>query len=116
MGKPDSKREFIHVEDAAEGSVEILKPEYANQHIILSGNQSFTINELLKMIKEIINNGNIQIEFNPDENDAHYEMTPYTFNPKYGKKMYPKLQRDFGQGVLQIIEDLYKGIHPEETE
>ena len=115
-GKPDSKREFIHVEDAAEGSVEILKPEYANQHIILSGNQSFTINELLKMIKEIINNGNIQIEFNPDENDAHYEMTPYTFNPKYGKKMYPKLQRDFGQGVLQVIEDIYKCIHDEDTE
>ena len=30
--------------------------------------------------------------------------------------MYPKLQRDFGQGVLQVIEDIYKGIHPEETE
>ena len=115
-GKADSKREFIHVEDAAESSVEILKPEYANQHIILSGNQSFTINELLKMIKEILNNSAIKIEFTPDEYDAHYEMTPYTFNPKYGKKMYPKLQRDFGQGILQVIEDIYKGIHPKETE
>ncbi len=115
-GKADSIREFIHVEDAAEGSVEILKPEYANQHIILSGNQSFSINELLKMIKEILNNSAIQIEFTPDEYDAHYEMTPYTFNPKYGKKLYPKLQRDFGQGVLQVIDDIYKGIHPEETE
>ena len=115
-GKENSKREFIHIEDAAECSVEILKPEYANKHIILSGYQSFTIGELLKMIKEILNNNDIQIKYTPDDYDAHYEMTPYTFNPKYGKKMYPKLQRDFGQGLLQLIEDIYKGIHPEEKE
>ena len=83
------------------------------KYIILSGNQTFTINELLKMIKEILNDNDIQIEFTPDEYDAHYEMTPYTFNPKYGKKMYPKLQRDFGQGILQMIENIYRSIHPE---
>ena len=115
-GKANSKREFIHVEDAAESSVKILDPEYANQHIILTGNQLFTIGELLKMIKEILNDNEIDIEFKPDEYDAHYEMTPYTFNPKYGKKLYPDLQRDFGQGILQVIEDIYKYIHPEVKE
>ena len=115
-GKADSKREFIHVEDAAESSVKILEPKYANQHIILTGNQLFSIRELLKMIKEILNDNKIQIEFTPDENDTHYEMTPYTFNPKYGKKLYPELQRDFGQGILQVIEDIYRDIHSEEKE
>ena len=116
IGKADSKREFIHVKDAAESSVEILKPKYANQHIILSGNQSLTINELLKTIKEILKDSAIKIKFNPDEYDAHYEMTPYTFNPKYGKKLYPELQRDFGQGILQVIEDIYRDIHYEQKE
>ena len=46
--------------------------------------------------------------------DAHYEMTPYTFIPKYGKKMSPHLHRDFGQGLLQVIQDVYKDLHPEE--
>ena len=115
-GKADSKREFIHVEDAAESSVKILEPKYANQHIILTGNQLFSIRELLKMIKEILNDNKIQIEFTPDENDTHYEMTPYTFNPKFGKKMNPELQRDFGQGILQVIEDIYRYIHPEVKE
>ena len=106
-GKPGSRREFIHVEDAAESSVKILKPEYANQHIILSGNHAMTIEELLKMIKEILNDNKINIEFDPDGSNAHYEMTPYTYNPKYGKKMYPELQRDFGQGLLQVIDEIY---------
>jgi len=105
-GKAGSKREFIHVEDAAESSVKILKPEYANQHIILSGNQSMTIKELLKTIKEILSDNNIDIEFSSDESNSHYEMTPYTYNPKYGKKMYPELQRDFGQGILQVIDEI----------
>ena len=65
------------------------------------------------MIKEILNDNKIQIECTPDENDTHYEMTPYTFNPKFGKKMNPELQRDFGQGILQVIEDIYRHIHPE---
>ena len=66
-----------------------------------------TIEELLKMIKEILNDNKINIEFDPDGSNAHYEMTPYTYNPKYGKKMYPELQRDFGQGLLQLIDQIY---------
>jgi len=115
-GKADSKREFIHVEDAAESSVKILESKYANQHIILTGNQLFSIRELFKMIKEILNDKKIQIEFTPDENSSHYEMTPYTFNPKFGKKMNPALQRDFGQGILQVIEEIYRSNHPEVKE
>ena len=113
-GKPNALREFIHVEDAADCSVEILKPQYANQHIILTGNQSHSIDQLLVMIKEIINDTSIQIEYDSKSSDAHYEMTPYTFIPKYGKKMSPHLHRDFGQGLLQVIEDVHKDIHPED--
>ena len=115
-GKADSKREFIHVEDAAESSVKILESKYANQHIILTGNQLFSIRELFMMIKEILNDKKIKIEFTSDENSTHYEMTPYTFNPKFGKKMNPALQRDFGQGILQVIEEIYRSNHPEVKE
>ena len=115
-GKANSIREFIHVKDAAECSVEILKPDYANQHIVLTGNQLMTIEELLKMIAEILNDKDIIIEFKPETVDAHYEMSPYTFNPKYGKKLVPNLHIDFGQGLLELIEESYKELHPEENE
>ena len=113
-GRPNALREFIHVEDAAECSVEILKPQYANQHIIFSGNQLRSIDQLLIMIKEIMNDNDIEIEYDAKASDAHYEMTPYKFSPKYGKKMSPHLHRDFGQGLLQVIEEVHKNLHPEE--
>ena len=115
-GKEDSRREFIHVEDAAESSVKILDPKFANQHIILTGNQLLSINELLNMIKEILNDDEIKIKYTPGENNSHYEMTPYTFNPKYGKKMYPEQQRDLGQGILQMIETIHRDFHPDMKE
>ena len=36
-GSPKTLREYVHVEDAARSSVEIIKPEYANEYIICSG-------------------------------------------------------------------------------
>ena len=68
------------------------------------------------MIKEILNDDEIQIKYTPGENNSHYEMTPYTFNPKYGKKMYPEQQRDLGQGILQMIETIHRDIHPDMKE
>ena len=94
----------------------MLDHEYANQHFILTGNQLHSINDLLNMIKEILNDDEIKIKFRPGENNSHYEITPYTFNPKYGKKIYPEQQRDLGQGILQMIETIHRDIHTDKKE
>ena len=114
-GEPDSLREFIHVEDAASCTLEILKPEYANQHIILTGQQLLKINELLEMIKEILNDKDIKIEYKQDVKNSHYRMTPYNYNPKYGKKMTPNLHIDLGQGLLQMIDQINKSDKVEDS-
>ena len=107
-GKPI--REFIHVEDAAEDTVKILSEDYENEHIILTGQQIYKIVDLLSMIKEIIQDKSIKINCNNDYPNVHYTMTPYTFNPKYGKKIFPEKHIDFGQGLLQIIEEIHKSL------
>ena len=109
-GSENASREFIHVEDAAEDSVNVLSNKFANQHIILTGQQIYKISDVLNMIKEIIQNKNIKIKFNDTHPHVHYTMTPYTFNPKYGKKISPERQIDFGQGLLELIEDIHKKI------
>ncbi|MBP7654582.1 NAD(P)-dependent oxidoreductase, partial [Candidatus Dependentiae bacterium] len=96
-------REYIHVEDAAKASVEILNDEFKNENVILTGNTAIKIKDLLTMIKEIFNN-EIEIEFKPECSfEDHYEMTPYSFRPKLGKKYIVNPHIDLGQGILDIL-------------
>jgi UDP-glucose 4-epimerase len=112
FGNASALREYIHVEDAAKSSVDILKPEFANEHIILTGHQPMTVSNLFKMIEEILGNS-IEFEFENSANNSHYLISPYSFNPKVGKKLAPPLHIDLGQGLLRMIEDQHKKLHPE---
>ena len=112
FGSPEALREYIHVEDAAECSVEILKSKYVNQSIILTGHQPMKVGNVLKMIAEMIGE-DIQFEYENDPNNIHYLITPYSFSPKVGKKMAPPFHMDFGQGILRVVEDVHKRLHPE---
>lgn len=111
-GTPDALREYIHVEDAALSSVEMLKAEYANQNIVLTGNQPMTVNNVLNMIAEMLNK-KINFVFKNDPGNMHYMITPYSFSPRLGKKMIPPIQIDLGQGVLHLIEDIHRELHPD---
>jgi UDP-glucose 4-epimerase len=111
-GKSEALREYIHVEDAAKISVEILLPEYANEHIVLTGHQPMTVGNLFKMIEEILGYP-VESDFENSQDNGHYVISPYSFSPKIGKKLTPPLHVDLGQGILRMIEDLHKTMHPE---
>lgn len=106
-GDGGETREYIHVHDAAELSVEMLDEKYANQHVIITGNQTIKIKDLLIMVKEMLNN-NIEIEYLPAKFDEHYEITPYSFNPKIAKKVFADSYFDLGQGILDMLERIHK--------
>lgn len=111
-GSPDALREYIHVEDAALASVEILKPEFANSRIVLTGHQAMRVGDVMKMIAEILGGG-VRFEFFSEKGSAHYEITPYSFNPRMGRKYAPPLHMDLGQGVLRVVEEVHRELHPE---
>lgn len=112
FGHPTALREYVHVEDAALCSVEILEPEFANENVILTGNQPMRVNDVLKMISEMLG-GDIEFEFLSEDQTGHYEITPYSFSPKIGKKMIPRLNIDLGQGILKVIEDVHRELNPD---
>lgn len=109
-GAGDEVREYIHVRDAAQSSVRILKPEFENQNIILTGNQAMKYRELLEMIAEIMGN-RIEIEIVPTDREAHYKITPYNFNPRLGKKLINNPHIDMGQGLLICMAEIYERFH-----
>ena len=106
-GTGDEIREFIHVKDAAQCSVRILDPEFENQHIVLTGNQTMRYDELLEMIKEIMAD-KISIEIMPSKRKAHYKITPYNFCPKLGKKLISNPYIDMGQGLMLCMAEIHR--------
>ena len=107
-GKPNSLREFIHVEDAALSTIKILNNDYINMNLTITGQQSLKIKDLLNLIKEILNDDKIKIDFENNSKNSHYELTPYSYKYNYSKKMYPELSIDLGDGLINIIEEIKK--------
>jgi UDP-glucose 4-epimerase len=114
-GSGDELREFIHVQDAAKSSVQILEPAYENTYITLTGREKMRYDDLLYMLKEILNN-DIAIEITPSTRKAHYKITPYNFSPKMGLKMTSNPHIDMGQGILQCIAEIFEQVHGEKIE
>lgn len=112
-GTGEEVREYIHVRDAAKLSVEILSGEYRNRYIIVTGHHPMKFRELLFMIREMLG-GRVTIEFEAEQNPAHYTLTPYTFVPKIGQKLTSNCYTDLGQGLLECLHELYEAsTHPE---
>jgi UDP-glucose 4-epimerase len=102
FGDGNELREYIHVLDAAKGSVMILDEEFKGQSVIIAGHQQMYVKDLLLMIREMFDN-KIDVEFKPEVNSYHYEITPYVFAPKVAKRLLCSTYHDLGQGILDCI-------------
>lgn len=105
VGSPDTMREFIHVEDAAVASVEILNDQFRNTTITLTGQQPIKMKDLLYMLAEILDYQN-SVEFIEGGYEGHYVRTPYAYQPALGKTYIPSVHVDLGQGLLQLIDEV----------
>lgn len=108
-GGGEAIREYIHVEDAARMSVQVLAPEYANRHLILTGQEKLRIRDIMTMISEMMP---WPIKLNFDEANAvhHYEVTPYAFQPRIGRKLVTNDHVDLGQGLLDCIQEIHQNL------
>ena len=105
-GDGEEVREYIHVEDVAKLSVDIIESEkFVNEHIILTGYERMKRKELFEMIKEMMG-GNIEIILKKSDEGNHYKYTPYSFTPKRSKKLIANPHIDMGQGLLECLNDI----------
>lgn len=104
-GSPDTMREYIHVEDAARASVTALGDDFRNQSVVLTGQDSMRVQDLLKMLAEILGIPDA-VEFVEGKHPGHYVRTPYAYQPKLGRKYLPPMHVDLGQGLLQLIDEV----------
>jgi UDP-glucose 4-epimerase len=88
-----------------------LAPEFANANIVLSGQQAMRVADLFKMIGEMLGRP-VECRYLTDPRSVRYDVTPYAFQPRLGKKMIPRCSVDLGQGLLVIMEEIYRTLHP----
>jgi UDP-glucose 4-epimerase len=115
-GTGHERREYIHVNDAANLSVKALDNKYKNMSLTITGTEILNSAELLTMIKEIIGKP-IEIKFsdkNINKND-HYELSPYRYTPKTAKKIVSSEFTDIGQGILSLVEEITQEIKREKS-
>lgn len=107
-GTGDELREYVHVKDVAKLSVDILSDEFKNQHVIITGQHPTKYRDMLNTIKEMLGN-KVEVKFTPPPKEsAHYNMTPYSFTPKIGKKLVNNYYVDLGQGLLECLEEIQR--------
>lgn len=113
-GDGEEIREYIHVWDAAQSSVDILAPEYENASIIITGQQPMRVRDLLTMIREMLDN-KIAIEYRPPDEASHdrawhYQMTPYSYRPQIARRLTKTSYLDLGQGLLDLIDQMAQSV------
>lgn len=104
-GTGNEIREYIHVKDASKLSVDVMGEEFVDQHIVITGHHPMKVADMLEMIQEILGK-RIEIEYQPDSSGTHYNITPYSFMPKTGRKLVSDCYIDMGQGMLECLHEL----------
>ncbi len=104
-GHPESMREYVHVEDAAIASVDAISSDFENESIVLTGQEPMRVIDMLKMLAEILDFSD-GIEFIENDLVGHYIRTPYSYQPKLGRKYKPSTHVDLGQGFIQMINEI----------
>tara|TARA_Y200000002_G_C22664849_1_gene657512 strand:+ start:210 stop:1082 length:873 start_codon:yes stop_codon:yes gene_type:complete len=107
-GNKETMRDYIHVEDAANASAEVINGKFLNEKINLVGKNTLKVYDLLKMLTEILDYKNDEIEFKQIDNPDHYIRTPYSYESNLGKTYSPEKHIDLGQGLIQLIEEVKK--------
>jgi UDP-glucose 4-epimerase len=105
-GHRDTMREYVHVDDAAAATVTTLDDSFSNHHVVVTGQEAMKVEDLLKMLAEILDYSQ-DIKFVEDEQPpGHYLRTPYAYSKRtrIGKKFIPPLHVDLGQGLVDLIE------------
>ena len=73
----------------------------------INDNQTFTSNDILKLIFEILGiKENIIFKNINKDNIDHYYITPYRYNPSLSKKIISNESHDIGEGILELIDEI----------
>ena len=105
FGSEKSARNYIHVDDAARISVDILKNNFINKNVAILGKKKIKILELLKIIKNYLEIDKPNI-FKKNNLIGHYINSPSLYKFKKEIKIFPKKTYSFNHRLTDFINSL----------
>jgi len=109
-GTGEEVREYIHVFDAAGSAADILDDKFKNKSISLTGHERIKTREMLNIINEMMGQ-KLTIKYGLETDEGHYIQTPYSYNPKLGRKLTRERYVDLGLGLLDCLQDIDQNLH-----
>ena len=106
-GSSKATRKYIHVEDAVKACIDIIKKKYENKYLIITGQDSVKVKDLMKIVKQYLNISSDKIKFLNVNNEGHYDIRPTPFVPRLGERLKIK-KRNFKESLRNLIEEFRK--------
>jgi len=104
-GTSKAVRRFIHVRDAAKASANILKKKFINKNILVTGNRSKKIKDLLHLIAKLLKIST-KPKFENSTQQGHYNINPYSYKPKSDKRYFMKSSIKLEAGISELINEI----------
>ncbi len=101
-GTDKALRSYIHVEDAAKASVDILQKKFNKKVIIIKGKKSIKIKNLLLIIKKILKIKSKLIFLNKTQK-GHYDKNPKPYKKLKTSIYFRKKNLELTNGLIQLI-------------
>lgn len=103
ISSKDAVRDYIHIIDAARETYRIaIDEQYKNKTVMISGHQRITMDELFRMIEEIIGK-KITIHYTPQSEHKHYVMTPYSLEADIPERIVMDHYIDISEGIVDCL-------------
>ena len=110
-------REYVHVLDAAELTLDALAPEFAGATLHLTGRQRVTTRELLDLVVEILG-GDVAVTLADRPFDGRYRLTPFALDDEpveLGRTLLGRTSIDLGPGLLHTLQELRTALAADPT-
>ena len=103
-GAGNEIRNYIHVKDAAQITLNILNKRYENKYLNIIGNKKIKVKNVLDLISKKL--GSIRLSIKKEQLKYHYKKNPYTYKIERGIEIKPKKSIKLSTGFDEIIKEV----------
>lgn len=102
VGDGNELREYIHIEDAAKLTSNIIDKKYNGEILLISGIHSYRVNDIFRLMREMTG-GKLRINYKDTDYHFHYNITPFNYKERISKKVLLNEYTDIQQGLYNIM-------------